>query len=311
MCASSRCQASGRRRGGSQIRYDVARPGGFVSSGGRSMPRIDAATVRRLLRHEAEVHAIPGRTCATWATRCCSTTRSSRSRSGTGSRRSAGRTTRTRSTGGWPRSASLFASIGRQPHVWRRRRTTSRPTSSRGWRRTGSRTSATGLLMVARDVEPARAALRDRPLGRGLDVERLHAAVHGTRGERRRRGDRVGAAGGLRRRTRTGGPASSPRRWRRSPTPRFTHYLVRRDGEPAAVARRATFDGLSLPVLDRDGGLRHAGAGSAGSSPRPRWSSGGGGQRAGPPRRLRRQRAGRRAVRAPRLRDEPASPART
>ena len=27
--------------------------------------------------------------------------------------------------------------------------------------------------------------------------------------------------------------------------PRFTHYLVRRDGEPVAVARRATFDGLS------------------------------------------------------------------
>jgi ribosomal protein S18 acetylase RimI-like enzyme len=27
--------------------------------------------------------------------------------------------------------------------------------------------------------------------------------------------------------------------------PRFTHYLVRRDGMPVAVARRATFDGVS------------------------------------------------------------------
>ena len=27
--------------------------------------------------------------------------------------------------------------------------------------------------------------------------------------------------------------------------PRFMHYLIRRDGEPVAVARRATFDGLS------------------------------------------------------------------
>jgi hypothetical protein len=31
-------------------------------SPGEIDPTIDAATVRRLLRHEAEVHAIPGRT---------------------------------------------------------------------------------------------------------------------------------------------------------------------------------------------------------------------------------------------------------
>ena len=41
--------------------------------------------------------------------------------------------------------------------------------------------------------------------------------------------------------------------------PRFTHYLVRLDGEPVAVARRATFDGLSylssIGTLERARGL--------------------------------------------------------
>ena len=41
--------------------------------------------------------------------------------------------------------------------------------------------------------------------------------------------------------------------------PRFTHYLVRRGGEPVAVARRATFDGLSylssIGTVERARGL--------------------------------------------------------
>ena len=41
------------------------------------------------------------------------------------------------------------------------------------------------------------------------------------------------------------GWASTPRRSARWLDPTFTHYLARWEGRPVAVARRATFDGIS------------------------------------------------------------------
>ncbi|MGP1674969.1 MAG: GNAT family N-acetyltransferase, partial [Candidatus Limnocylindrales bacterium] len=44
--------------------------------------------------------------------------------------------------------------------------------------------------------------------------------------------------------------------------PRFTHYLVRHEGVPAAVARRATFDGVSyLSSIGTVASARHRGFG--------------------------------------------------
>jgi ribosomal protein S18 acetylase RimI-like enzyme len=206
-------------------------------------PAIDAATVRRLLRHEAEVHAIPGRTLRDlgdalllhdpiepepfW------------------NRVEAIR---------WPADPAgfdrrlaevsiVFASIGRQPHVW-----TSPPhdepgdlverLASNGFEEVGD-----GLLLVARDVGLARIALGNRPLRADMTLERL-SGVSGIAADLAADaivsvllmafgvGDdrRPGVVGETR--------VSLADR-------RFTHYLVRRDGTPVAVARRATFDGVS------------------------------------------------------------------
>ena len=142
-------------------------------SPGATDPTIDAATVRRLLRHEAEVHAVPGRSLRDpgdalllhdevepepfW------------------NRVEAIR---------WPTDAAgfdrrlgevsvVFASIGRQPHVW-----TSPPhdepadlvarLSENGFEDVGD-----GLLLVARDVGRARVALADRQFEADMTLERL------------------------------------------------------------------------------------------------------------------------------------------
>jgi ribosomal protein S18 acetylase RimI-like enzyme len=218
------------------------RSGGFVSSGAL-YPRIDATTVRRLLRHEAEVHAIHGRTL-----------------------RDLGDSlllydadepdpfwNRVEAIQ-WPADPTafdrrlaeigvLFASIGRQPHFW-----TSPPHDepadlvarllANGFEDVGD-----GLLLVARDVEPARAALRAMALGPDTTLQRLHA----TSGR-----DAQPAAEAIVSVLLNAFGVGEDRR----PTvvaetrltladDRFTHYLVRRDGRPVAVARKATFDGIS------------------------------------------------------------------
>jgi ribosomal protein S18 acetylase RimI-like enzyme len=206
-------------------------------------PSIDAATVRRLLRHEAEVHAIPGRTLRDLGDALL--LHDPLEPEPFWNRVEAIR---------WPVDAEgfdrrlaevsvVFASIGRQPHVW-----TSPPhdepddlverLASNGFEDVGD-----GLLLVARDVGLARVALGNRPLRADMTLERL-SGVSGIAadlaadaivsvllmafgvGDDRRPGvvgeTRVSLA-----------------------DPRFTHYLVRRDGMPVAVARRATFDRVS------------------------------------------------------------------
>lgn len=218
---------------------------------------IDATTVRTLLRHEAQVHAIPGRdlrdlgdslllhdpaeTDPFW------------------NRVEAIR---------WPvdpeafdrrlgEVAVLFASIGRQPHAW-----TSPPhdepadlvarLASNGFEDVGD-----GLLLVARDVEPARRALAARPLDAALTLERL-SSLAGPVVERAAEAIvsvlLVSFGVGADRR-----PGLMAETRASLADARFTHYLVRRDGQPVAVARRATFDGISylssIGTVDSERGL--------------------------------------------------------
>ncbi len=216
--------------------------GGFV----RTDPldaRIDATTVRTLLRHEAEVHAIPGRDLRDLGDSLL--LHDPAESDPFWNRVEAIR---------WPvdpeafdrrlaEVAVLFASIGRQPHVW-----TSPPhdepadlvarLASNGFEDVGD-----GLLMVARDVEPARIALATRPLDAGLTLERSSGRT-GPDAEPAAEAIvsvLLGAFGvGADRR-----PGLLAETRAALADARFTYYLVGRGGEPVAVARRATFDGIS------------------------------------------------------------------
>ena len=212
-------------------------------SSGALDPRIDASTVRRLLRHEAEVHAIPGRTLRDLGDALL--LHDADEPEPFWNRAEAIR---------WPADGAgfdrrlaeigvLFASIGRQPHVW-----TSPPHDepadlvdrllANGFENVGE-----GLLLVARDGELARTAVRRSGLGRTMTLER-HRAVTGA--------DSAAVAAGVvsvlidafgvdmaRRPGLIGETRTS------LADPRFMHYLVRQEGVPVAAARRATFDGLS------------------------------------------------------------------
>ena len=204
---------------------------------------VDAATVRRLLRHEAEVHAVPGRRLRDlgdalllhdpdesepfWnrAEAVC-----------------------------WPTQPAdfdrrlaevsiVFASIGRQPHVW-----TAPPHDEPGdlvarLAANGFEDVGDGLLLVTRDADPAREALARRPLDAAMTLERLSGVAGAAATPAASsivdvllEAFDVGAERG---------PGVVAETLASLADPRFTHYLVSRDGSPVAVARRATFDGIS------------------------------------------------------------------
>ena len=205
-------------------------------------PPVDAATVRRLLRHEAQVHAIPGRELRDlgdsflmydpvdpepfWnrAEAIC-----------------------------WPSEASafdrrlgeigiLFASIGRQPHIWLAPPHDEPADLEARLAANGFEDVGKGLLMVAQDDAPARAALA-APLPARTSLERL-AGIGGRAAETAADSivEVLFAAFGV------GDPrqvAILAETRASLADPRFMHYLIRRDGEPVAVARRATFEGVS------------------------------------------------------------------
>ncbi|MBI3748836.1 MAG: hypothetical protein HY262_08335, partial [Chloroflexi bacterium] len=206
------------------------------------MTTIDAATMRRLTLHETQVHAMPGREVRDlgdaillhdpidpepfW------------------NRIAAVR---------WPsdpvafdrrltETLVLFASLGRQPHVW--------PSplhdmpadlverlTANGFRDTGE-----GSVMVLADPGPSQ-VLVARPLAPGVTVERLSGIRGKVAAEAATAIVEVLAdafdVGSDRRLGVTAETISSLAR------PTFTHYLARWDGRPVAVARRATFDGIS------------------------------------------------------------------
>lgn len=135
-----------------------------------------------------------------------------------------------------------FASVGRQPHVWLLPPYDTPTDLFERLVANGFEDAGAGHLMATTDDAPARAALAesadaslrlDRYAGlRGPEAEPVAAAIVGVLlaafgvGEERRAGVIIETLATL-------------------ADPRFTHYLVRLDGAPAAVARRATFDGIS------------------------------------------------------------------
>jgi ribosomal protein S18 acetylase RimI-like enzyme len=203
---------------------------------------IDRHTMHRLLRHEAEVHAVPGRTL-----------------------RDLGDSlllhdpvehepfwNRLEAVD-WPADpaafdqrlaevAVLFATIGRQPHVW------GSPPHDRPvdlvarLHANGFEDVGPGYLMLTQSAEDAHVAL-ERPVPSGVELERLNlvSVPQATASAEAIVGVLL-AAFGVDEERRPGVVAET---LASLADRRFTHYVVRLDGVPSAVARRATFDGLS------------------------------------------------------------------
>jgi ribosomal protein S18 acetylase RimI-like enzyme len=206
------------------------------------MTTIDAATMRRLTLHEARVHAMPGRDV-----------------------RDLGDTIMLHdpvdpepfwnriAAVRWPADPAafdrrltemlvLFASLGRQPHVWPSPLHDTPADLVERLDANGFRDTGEGCVMVLRDPGPA-TALAARPLSPGVTVERL-SAIRGPTAERV-----AGAivevlvdAFDVGTDRRLGVTAETITSLARAA---FTHYLARWEGQPVAVARRATFDGVS------------------------------------------------------------------
>jgi ribosomal protein S18 acetylase RimI-like enzyme len=219
-------------------------------------PPIDADTLRRLLRHEAEVHAIPGRELRDLGD-------SLLLHDPVDPEPFWNRLEGLR----WPsdpvafdrrlaEAGILFASIGRQPHVWVSPPHDEPPDLAARLAANGFEDMGKGLLMIARDRAPARAVLATPPAA-GAVLERLSAVGGHAAGEAAEA--IVGVlfdAFGVGRARRDGIVAETVASLA---DPRFMHYIVRRGSQPVAVARRATFDGLSylssIGTVDRARGL--------------------------------------------------------
>jgi ribosomal protein S18 acetylase RimI-like enzyme len=223
------------------------------------VPHIDPATMRWLLLHEARVHANPGRDLRDFDDAIL--LHDPLEVDPFWNRLEAIR---------WPdepeafdrrlaEALVLFAALGRQPHVW------AAPLHDTPTNLT-ARLSSNGFIdmggsdmMVLVDPRPARAAVSG-PLPARVDLERMTGLV----------GPRADAAA-----TAVVGvllDAFEVEPERRAAIeaetvaslghPSFTYYLARLDGEPAAVARRATFDGASyLSSIGTAGWARQQGLG--------------------------------------------------
>jgi ribosomal protein S18 acetylase RimI-like enzyme len=222
-------------------------------------PAIDPVTMRRMLLHEAQVHATPGRELRDLGDAIL--LHDPLEHEPFWNRLEAIR---------WPEDPSafdrrlteslvLFASIGRQPHVWPAPVHDTPVDLVARLLANGFQDVGPGDVMVRVDLGPARLASA-LALPRGVSIQRLgnlggSAALAAATDvvtvlldafdvdEDRRAGVEKETVISL------GHPS-------------FTHYLVRLDGEPAAVARRATFDGLSyLSSIGTCGWARQRGFG--------------------------------------------------
>lgn len=207
------------------------------------MGAIDAATHRRLLRHEAQVHAIPGRILRDLGDALF--LHDPVEREPFWNRVEAMR---------WPSDPAAFdrrlaeigvqfAAVGRQPHAWLSPPHDEPRDLLERLLANGFEDMGLGLLMVARDDERARRALATRPAPPGTRVERL-SGRHGPEAERAAEaitGVLLAAfdVGEDRR------PSLEGETRIALADARFTHYLVQHDGRPVAVARAATFDGAT------------------------------------------------------------------
>ena len=206
------------------------------------MKALDAVTMRRLLVHEALVHAIPGRILRDLGDSIL--LHDPRDREPFWNRLEAVT---------WPadppafdrRLAEIgivFATLGRQPHIWASPSHDSPPDLAARLAANGFEDVGPGFLMVTQDDSIARAAL-DRPAVPRARVERM-AGLRGDAAADAARviaGVLVDAFGVETARE----PNITAETIASFADPRFMNYVAWLDDEPVAVARRATFDGAS------------------------------------------------------------------
>lgn len=222
--------------------------------------KVDAATMRRLLLHEARVHAIPGRDLRDLGDSIL--LHDPVEREPFWNRLEGLR---------WPVDPGafdrrltevlvLFASLGRTPHLWASPLHDSPADLVGRLEANGFRDMGSGNLMLLSDPEPARLSATRR-VPDGVSIERL-TGVAGPQAEAASSAivdvllDAFEVDPARR-------PAIEGETLASLGHPWFTHYLVRADGEPAAVARRATFEGLTyLSSIGTAGWARGRGLGS-------------------------------------------------
>lgn len=203
---------------------------------------LDLPTVLRLLRHEAAVHAVPGRELRELGDSLLLFDPVDPEPFWNRLEAVQFPSEPTRFDQRLAEVRILFASVGRQPHIWLLPPYDTPPDVFERLIANGFEDAGPGHLMAATDDLLARRAL-ERPVDTGITVER-HGGVTTGIAESVARDivDVLTAAFGVGQDRRTGIIAET---LASLADPRFTHYLVRLDGIPVAVARRATFDGLS------------------------------------------------------------------
>ncbi len=229
------------------------------ASRGRLVDSVDATTMRRLLEHEARVHAMPGRELRDLGDAILL-------HDPTDAEPFWNRLEAIR----WPADAEgfdrrltetlvLFTSIGRQPHIW------ASPVHDQpddlvdrlvanGFRDVGA-----GCVMVMTDREPARRG-SFREYGPQVTLERLGRGAGP--GSATLLADVVAVLGDAFHVDDERRPGVEAETAASLANAAFTHYLARIDGQPAAVARRATFDGASyLSSIGTAGWARGRGLG--------------------------------------------------
>ena len=206
------------------------------------IPDIDASTMRRLLLHEAQVHALPGRELRDLGDAILLT---DPAEPDPFFNRLEGLR--------WPSEADafdrrltealvLFASLGRQPHIWATPIGDEPVDLVERLTANGFQDLGKGDLMALADPRPA-LATRARALADDVTVERL-TGLAGARASRAVRDvtdvliDAFETSEGIRSSLELETAASLG-------DARFMIYLARLDGRPAAVAKRGTFDGAS------------------------------------------------------------------
>lgn len=206
------------------------------------MTTVDAATMRRLTLQESQVHATPGRDVRDLGDAIL--LHDPEDPEPFWNRLAAVR---------WPADPTafdrrlteilvLFATLGRQPHIWPSPLHDTPADLADRLTANGFRDTGAGCVMILADPEATR-VLAVGPCPPGVTIERL-AGLHGQAAEQAAEAIVEVLAdafdvGATRRPSVTAETTSSLSH------PWFTHYLARWDGQPVAVARRATFDGVS------------------------------------------------------------------
>jgi ribosomal protein S18 acetylase RimI-like enzyme len=212
------------------------------ASGGRLADAIDPSTMRRLLAHEARVHAMPSRELRDLGDAILL-------HDPTDPEPFWNRLEALH----WPADADafdrrltealvLFTSIARQPHIWSSPLHDAPADLVERLVANGFQDVGAGCVMVMTDPEPAQTGSR-RQYGSQVSLERL-GRVAGD-GSATVLADVVSVLCDAFRVEDARRPGVEAETAASLANGAFTHYLARIDGQPAAVARRATFDGAS------------------------------------------------------------------